>query len=103
MCSAADSTLDCGGVDDHDALLGGGIGVDVVETDARPPDHDQVGTGLQDLRRHLGGGADDQGVGALHQLRQRLGGEVQLDVDLVTGLPEAVEARIGDLLGDEHT
>ena len=31
------------------------------------------------------------------------GGGVELDVDVVAGLPEAVEARIGDLLGDEDT
>ena len=27
---------------------------------------------------------------------------VQLDVDIVTRLPEAIQAGIGDLLGDEH-
>ena len=39
------------GVDDHHALAGGGLGVDVVEADAGPADDDQVGARLE----HLGG------------------------------------------------
>ena len=38
-----------GGVDDHDATRGGGLDVDVVETDAGPAHHHQVCPGLDHL------------------------------------------------------
>ena len=37
------------GVDHHHALAGGGGHVDVVEADAGPADHDEIGAGLEDL------------------------------------------------------
>ena len=36
-----------------------------------------------------------------HRVEQRLRGEVELEVDVVAGRPQAVEAAVGDLLGDE--
>jgi hypothetical protein len=35
-------------------------------------------------------------------VREELG-EVELDVDLVAGCPEAIETAIGDLFGDEYS
>ena len=90
------------GVDHHDATLGGRGHVDVVEADAGPADHDQVGAGRQDLGGHLRGRADDQGVGARRWPRPAARGvSPSPDVDLVAGLGQQVEARLGDLLGDE--
>ena len=58
------------GVDHHHAAVGGGLDVDVVEADAGPADDDEVGAGGEHLGGDVGGGADDQGVGALDRLEQ---------------------------------
>src|SRR5439155_349239 len=51
------------GIDHHDAAAGGGGHVHVVDTDARPTDHDQLVGGIQHVGCHLGRRADDEGVG----------------------------------------
>ena len=53
-----------GGVDHHDPALGGRVDVDVVEPDAGPAHHDEVGAGRQHLGGDRGGRADDQGLRA---------------------------------------
>ena len=52
-----------GGVDHHHPALGGRGHVDVVEADAGPAHHHQVGAGREHLGGDRGGRADDQGVG----------------------------------------
>ena len=52
------------GVDDHHAAAGRRLDVDVVEADAGPPDHQEVGPGGEHGVGDRRGGADDQGVGA---------------------------------------
>ena len=91
-----------GGVDHHHAALGGGRHVDVVEADAGPAHHHQVGAGGQHLGGHRGGRPDDQGLGPDDGRDQLLGGQPELDVDLVAGLGHQVQTRLGQLLGDEH-
>ena len=49
-----------------------------------------------------GGRADDQGLGADHGRHQLLGGQPELDIDLVAGLGHQVQTGLGQLLGDEH-
>src|SRR3546814_5056187 len=73
----------------------------VVEADASAPDDHEVAPGGQHVGGHGGGGADDQCMGALHGVEQRLGGEIELQVDVVPRLPQPVEASVGDLLRDE--
>lgn len=92
-----------GASDHHDAAVGGRRGVDVVEADAGTPHHHQVLAGLEHLGRDLGGRADDQGVGPDDRLQQRLGREVQTDVDVVAGVVEALQPTVRDRLGDEHS
>ena len=89
------------GVDHHHALLRGGVGVDVVEPDPGPAHHHEVLSGGEHVGRHGGGRADDQRVGAHHGLEQLLGGQLELDVDLVAGRPQAIEPAVGDLLGHQ--
>src|SRR5690606_35870648 len=82
------------GVDDHHAPVGGGLHVHVVEADAGPADDDEVLPGRDDVRGDLGGGADDQRVRALHRLEEAVRAEIQLQVDLVAGLPQPLEAAV---------
>ena len=91
-----------GGVDHHDPALGGRRHVHVVQADAGPAHHDQVGPGRQHLGGHRGGRADDQGLGPDDGRHQLLGGQPELHVDLVAGLGHQVEAGLRQLLGDEH-
>ncbi len=89
------------GVHHHHALLGSGLGVDVVEPDAGSSHHDEVRTGGQHLCGDRRRRADDQGVGTRHRRQEPFRREVQLEVDLVAGRPESVEAPVGDLLGHQ--
>ena len=58
-------------VDDHHAAAGGRLDVDVVEPDAGPPHHDEVGAGLEHLGGDLRGRPHDQRVRAPHRAEQR--------------------------------
>ena len=89
-------------VDHHHAPAGGRLDVDVVEADARPAHHHQLGRGVQDVGRDLRGRADDEGVRVLDRLEQLLRGEPEPDVHVVAGRPQAVQSVVGDLFGDEH-
>ena len=91
------------GVDDHHATDGGVGHVDVVEPDPGPAYHHEVGAGLEHLGGDGGGRPDDEGVGPLHRLQQRFGGEVELHVDLVASGAQDVETSFGDLLRNQHT
>ena len=57
--------------------------------------------GVEHLGGDLRGRADDQRVRAPTIDVEQLGGEVELDVDVVAGGAEAVEAAVGDLFGDQ--
>jgi hypothetical protein len=59
-------------VDDHHAPAGGRLDVDVVQADAGPADHHEVGPGLQHVGRDRRRRADDQGVGTLDRDQQLL-------------------------------
>ena len=91
-----------GGVDHHHPPLGGRGHVHVVEPDAGPAHHHQVGAGRQHLGGDRGGGADDQGLGPGDGCDQILRGQAELHVDLVAGPGHQVQARLGQLLRDEH-
>ena len=90
-------------VDHHDPELGGPCHVDIVQTDASPTDDDELRSRLEHLGRHRGGGPDDQRVRAHNRTEQLLGGESQLDIDLVAGSGQLIKARLGDLLSDEDS
>ena len=91
------------GVDPQDTELGGPSDVDVVEADAGPADDDQVGPGLEHLGGDRGGRADDEGMGPHDGPEELLRAQAELDVDLVAGGSQLVEARLGDLLGNEDS
>ena len=88
-------------VDDEDAALRGGLHVDVVEADARPPDDAELLPGGQELAVHLRGRADDEGVVVADRREKRLAGEVGADVRGEAGLRKNGEARLRERLGDE--
>jgi hypothetical protein len=90
-----------GGVHHHHAPLRRRLDVDVVEADAGAAHHHQVGARLQHLAVHLGGGTDDQGGRAVHDVDQLFGGEPEPDIDHVAGVTEPLEPAVGDLLGHE--
>ena len=89
------------GVDHHHPALRGRGDVDVVEPDARPADHHQARRVSQHVRRHLGGGADDQGVDIGQLDHERIGVEVEPHVHLMAGAPEQVQSTVGDLFRHE--
>ena len=91
-----------GGVDHHHPPLGGPGHVHVVEPDAGPPHHDEVGAGRQHLGCDGGGRADDEGLGPDDGTHQLLGGQPELDIDLVAGVGHQIETGLCQLLGDEH-
>ena len=62
-CSAAERMLEVGAFTTMTPRAVAAGHVDVVEADAGPADHHEVGPGGQDLGGHLGGRADDEGVG----------------------------------------
>ena len=85
-CSAVVTLLPAGRVHHHDALLGGGVDVDVVDADAGAADDPEVGGGGDDLGGDRRAAADDQPVVG-RDLRGELGrleadGLVDLDVRL---------------------
>ena len=51
VCSAVEMRVAAGRVHHHDALAGGGLGVDVVDADAGPGDRPQPVVALQRRRR----------------------------------------------------
>ena len=89
------------GVHDHDAALGGGLHVDVVEPDSGPGDDlEPLGRG-QRLGVDLGGGAHEDGVD-VGDGRQQLGavGPVA-GADLEVG-PECLDGGRAQLFGDQY-
>ena len=60
VCSAADSTFDCGALTTITPRLVAARHVDVVEPDARATDDDEIRAGLEHRRRDLRGAADHQ-------------------------------------------
>src|SRR3954466_3526889 len=86
----------------HDAARGGGTDIDVVDADAGAADDLQVGGGVEQLPRHLGGGADREPViwpddGA--QVGRRQAG---LEVHLDPAPAEDVDGGGGELVADEN-
>ena len=71
-------------------------------TPARPTTCER-GAGLEHLGGHLGGGADDEGLRPDDGAQQLLGAQPLLDVDLMAGLGQQVEAALGDLLGYQYS
>ena len=93
--------FDVGSVHDHHAAAGGLGDVDVVEADARPPDHDEVGAGREHLGGHLGRAADHQARDARQRRGQLLGRETGLDLDVEPGRAHRFEPAFGERFGDE--
>ena len=88
-------------VHDHHAPAGGRGNVHVVETDAGPADHDQVGGGGEHLGRHRRRAANDQRGRVVHGLEQLVGVEVEALVDVEPRSFERLDPTGCDLLGDE--
>ena len=88
------------GVDDHDAGLGGGLEVDVVDADAGPADDDQAGGVGEDVGRDLDLAANQQRVVVADDRGELFGRQPDLLVDFVVGA-EDLEALLGQGLGNE--
>ncbi len=94
---------DVGGrrVDDHHAGLGGGLDVDVVETDAGAGDDLEVAGRGERLGVHLGGAADQDRVDVGDGREELLAVGAVAVPDLEVG-PERLDGGGAQLLGDEH-
>ncbi len=86
----------------HDAALGRGRDVHVVQADTGPAHHLERGACGQDLGRDLGGRADDERLGPDDRPEELLGGEPLLDVDVVTRVGKQVEPALRDLLRHQY-
>ncbi len=88
-------------VDHHDAGVGRGLHVDVVETDAGARDDLQVRCRGDGLGVDLRGAADDDGVGRGERGQQRCAvGAVDLtDLEVAA---QQVDARWGEFFGDQN-
>src|SRR5207248_1308473 len=86
------------GVRDDDPASRRGLDIDVVDPDAGATDDLEALGPADEFCRDLRGGADDNRVVAADDLLERA---VGVDVD-VEPRAEELDARVGDLLADEH-
>ena len=93
-----------GRVHDHDAALAGSGNIDVVDADAGTADHLQLGGGGDDLRRHLGGGADGEAVILRDGLKKGILvlAEVGQIIDVDAAILEDLHGGFGELVGNEY-
>ena len=101
VCSAVVRMFDCGALTTITPCVVAASASTLSSPMPARPTTTRSWPGGQHVGGDRGGRADDQGVGARHGLDQLLRGQVELEVDLVAGGAEAVEAAVGDLLGDE--
>ncbi len=89
------------GVDDEHTARGGGVHVDVVQSDAGTGDDLEFGRGGDDLGVHRGGGTHQQGIGIGDggQQFRTVGAVYPADLDLVA---EGGNGRLGKLVGYQH-
>jgi hypothetical protein len=90
-------------VDDHHAPARGCGDIHVVEADAGPSDHDEVGGGGEYVLRHRRGAAHDQRGRVVDRLEQLIGIEVETFIDVEARTLERLDPARCDLLGDEDT
>ncbi len=62
--------ISAGGIHDHDAVLGSGFDVDIIDADAGAADDLEVGGGFDDCAGDFGFGADDEGGYVLEEGQQ---------------------------------
>ena len=88
----------------HDAALRGGGNVDVVHADAGAADHLEVRRGGDDLRRHLGGGADGEAIVVGDDGKQRILvlAEIGEVIHLHATVAENLHGGFGKLVGYEN-
>ena len=89
-----------------DAARGRRRNVDIVDADAGAADHLQVLGLLQDLRRHLGGGADGEAVDSRRSSSASLSlslPSVGLEIDLDAAILEDLHGGGRQRVGDENT
>ncbi len=101
VCSAADSTLDCGAFTTMTPRrVAASTSTLSRPMPARPDDDELVGR-LDDLRGDLRGAADHQRRRAPDRVEQLVGREPQTDVDLEAGGAHGLEPAVGELLTDQ--
>jgi hypothetical protein len=91
-------------VDHHNAGLGCGVDVDVVDPDTRPSNDAQPGAGAQHLCRDLGGTANQQRIVGRDLCQQLRRAEVSFDIDLqIWGGAQRSQPDIRHAVADEDT
>src|SRR5208282_4608146 len=89
-----------GGVENQDSLGGGGVQVDIIDSDASAGDRLEFPGIGQDLGRHLGAGTDDQGVVLPYLRRQLLFLQANLGVKIRFVLFQEIEAFLGEFVSN---
>ena len=92
----------CGGIQDENALGGGGIEVDVVNTDTGPGDGFQDARVFKHFGRHFCAGANDERIILADDRRQLIFLQPDLRIEGVPGLLEKVQSLFGQFVSDEN-
>ena len=91
-----------GGVHHHHAATRSRLDVHVVEPDAGSSHHGEIGARFEHVGGDLGGGADDQRIGADDGAEKPFRIEVELDIGLVAGVDQRLEPALGEFFCDEY-
>lgn len=92
-----------GGIDDQAAEFGGGLQIDIVNSNTGTADDLQTAIGsLEDLSGDFGAAADDEGVAEGDLGAEVVGGQIVGAIHVAKGAEE-LEAGISELLGDENS
>ena len=87
-------------VDNHDAALGSGIDVDVIQANAGATDNLQIRSSLEDFLIHGGSGADEKCVSITNRSQELSAVRAIYPTDL-NGIPQCVHSGLCQLVGDE--
>ena len=101
VCSAADSTFDCGALTTITPRLVAAATSTLSSPMPGAADDDEIRPGLEHLRGDLRRAADHERRGTRHRVDELLGREPELHVDLEPGGAHRLQPALGQLFGHQ--
>ena len=90
------------GIHDDDATFGGGIDIDIIDSDACASDDFEMGSGVNDLGGGFGFAADDEAVKFADDGEEFIGFEAEIDGDIEKfTVAKLINTALGDGIGDK--